>query len=162
MSVDKFGRHERSFAHEVFRGPPGDGFQLTQDGNYDLKRKRLCNLADPLSNEEAVNLKIIRTLTLNCESADGMFDAKNKRIQNIAKASEDNDAVNREFVLGEINKLKNNLNEKIDKISSRLFSIFPSKKDANELSHRDEKYVYIGENDTEGTLPLLTFNELNQ
>lgn len=162
MSVDKFGRHERSFDHEVFRGPPGEGFQLTQDGNYDLKRKRLCNLADPVSNEEAANLKTIRTLTLNCQTADGVFDAKNKRIQNIANASADNDAVSREFVMREINKLKKNLNEKIDKISSKLFSISHSKKDANEVSPRDERYVYTGVKDTDVTLPLLTFNELSR
>ena len=116
MSVDKFGRHESSFIHQVLRGPPGEGFQLTEDGNFDLKRKRVCNLADPINDEEAVNLKTIRTLTLNCDTNDVMFDGKNKRIKNIASAIGDADAVSRQYLLTEINKVKKELNDKIDKI----------------------------------------------
>lgn len=143
MSVDKFGRHESSFVHEVLRGPPGEGFQLTEDGNFDFKRKRVCNLADPINDEEAVNLKTIHTLTLNCDTNDGMFDGKDKRIKNIASAIADTDAVSRQYLLTEINKLKKEFNDKIDKIWTKLFHIIHSNND---------------ENDTENSLPLLTFH----
>lgn len=162
MNVDKFGRHENSFVHKVLRGPPGEGFQLTHDGNYDLKRKRLCNLADPINNEDATNLKTIRTITLNCETVDGIFDAKNKRIQNIASAIADTDAVNREFVLREINKLKKNINDKLDKLSIKLFTFVHSKNDVNQPPPREENHEYIGMKDTEVTLPLLTSYKLSR
>ena len=35
------------------RGPPGVGFQLTDDGNFDIDGKRLTDLADPVNNKDA-------------------------------------------------------------------------------------------------------------
>ena len=35
------------------RGLPGVGFQLTDDGNYDMDGKRLTDLADPVNNKDA-------------------------------------------------------------------------------------------------------------
>lgn len=159
MSVDKFGRHEGTFASEMLRGPPGEGFQLTQSGNYDLKRKRLCNLADPLITEDAVNLKTLQTLTLHCDTHDGYFDAKGKKIGNIGTANADTDAVNRGFILQEIGKLKNILNDRIDMLSSNIFNIVSINKDTNELSAKDGYYVYTTSSETEESLPHLTSSE---
>ncbi|ORP54763.1 hypothetical protein B7954_17020, partial [Vibrio cholerae] len=133
MSVDKFGRHESTLSHEFLRGPPGEGFFLTQDGHYDLKKKRICNVADPVESEEAANLKTIRLLTLNCESVDRMFDAKNKQIQNVAYAENELDAVNRGFLMKEVNKLKQELNDKINMILKNKGSnvIYPNTEDNN-------------------------------
>ena len=35
------------------RGPPGVGFQLTDDGNFDIDGKRLTDVADPVNNKDA-------------------------------------------------------------------------------------------------------------
>lgn len=35
------------------QGPPGVGFQLTQDGNYDIQDKRLTNVGSPQSDSDA-------------------------------------------------------------------------------------------------------------
>lgn len=105
MSVDKFGRHEGSVAREVLRGPAGQGFNLTLDGNYDLKSKRIVNVSDPIKDDEAVNLKTLRTFTLNFDG--NVYDAKNSRICNVGLAETDTDAVNRKYVITEIDKLKN-------------------------------------------------------
>ncbi|WP_139801414.1 hypothetical protein, partial [Vibrio cholerae] len=131
--MDKFGRHESTLSHEFLRGPPGEGFFLTQDGHYDLKKKRICNVADPVESEEAANLKTIRLLTLNCESVDRMFDAKNKQIQNVAYAENELDAVNRGFLMKEVNKLKQELNDKINMILKNKGSnvIYPNTEDNN-------------------------------
>ena len=34
------------------RGLPGVGFELTDDGNYDMDGKRLTDLADPVNNKD--------------------------------------------------------------------------------------------------------------
>lgn len=61
MSVDKFGRYKGVVrGGAVVRGPPGEGFKLTQDGNYDLERRRLCNVGDSsLAENDAVTLKVL-------------------------------------------------------------------------------------------------------
>ena len=35
-------------------GPPGIGFKLTSDGNFDLENKKLTNVSDATANDEAV------------------------------------------------------------------------------------------------------------
>lgn len=42
------------------RGPPGSGFDLTIDGNYNINNKKLCNLAEPTAESDAVNLKTMK------------------------------------------------------------------------------------------------------
>lgn len=57
MSVDVFGRNlERSGGS---RGPPGVGFKVTSDGQYDMDNKRLTNVANPIQLNEAVNLETV-------------------------------------------------------------------------------------------------------
>lgn len=58
MSVDVFGRQLNQA--EGVRGPPGVGYKITSDGQYDLESKRLCNLAQPLNLNDAVNLEILQ------------------------------------------------------------------------------------------------------
>lgn len=62
MSVDVFGRTLlNGRIHTVGKkGPPGDGFKRTSDGNYSIEGKRLSNLADPLDNFDAVSLHVLR------------------------------------------------------------------------------------------------------
>lgn len=47
MSVDKFGKHISKKEDKNLRGPPGKGFNLTLDGNYDVQNKLIKNLKDP-------------------------------------------------------------------------------------------------------------------
>ena len=41
------------------RGPPGVGFKLTSDGNYDVDNKKLTNVATPTGNADAATKKYI-------------------------------------------------------------------------------------------------------
>ena len=61
MSVDVFGRKLPSEGGSSSRGPPGIGFKLTEDGQYDLENKKLCNVAAPTQPNDAVNLKTLDT-----------------------------------------------------------------------------------------------------
>ena len=44
-------------------GLPGIGFKLTDDGDFDIDRKRLTNLADSTDDSDAVNLKVLKEHT---------------------------------------------------------------------------------------------------
>lgn len=55
MSVDVFGR-QLIRSKEVLRGPPGIGFSLTTESNFDIQNKRLCNIGTAVDSTDAVNL----------------------------------------------------------------------------------------------------------
>lgn len=54
MSLDIFGRGTTVLPT---RGPAGVGFKYTEDQQYDLQNKRLCNVAKPVNPADAVNLE---------------------------------------------------------------------------------------------------------
>lgn len=57
MSLDVFGRSVDSHANiKGSRGPPGLGFKLTSDNQFDLENKRLCNVGEPVDKHDAVTL----------------------------------------------------------------------------------------------------------
>lgn len=60
MSVDVFGR--KLDKKEGSRGPPGVGYKITEDGQFDADDKRICNLAHPTRPGDAVNLLFITQL----------------------------------------------------------------------------------------------------
>lgn len=94
MNVDKFGRHNSSGRGE--KGPKGDGFHFTEDGNYDLQNKRMCNIGNAESKGDAVNLGIISNLIKSCvkENGDGVIDISEKIITALHDPKTESDAVN--------------------------------------------------------------------
>ena len=60
MSLDVFGR--KLEGSQVSRGPPGIGFNLTEEGHFDLENKRLCNIQDPIQSYDAVNLNALKNI----------------------------------------------------------------------------------------------------
>lgn len=61
MSVDVFGRSLIG-PREVQQGPPGVGFSLTEDGDFDIENHRLCNVASAVKLTDAANLKDLELL----------------------------------------------------------------------------------------------------
>ena len=61
MSVDVFGR-SLIRAGEVQQGPSGVGFSLTEDGDFDIEKHRLCNVASAVHLTDAVNLQDLELL----------------------------------------------------------------------------------------------------
>lgn len=47
---------------EGSRGPPGVGFKVTADGQFNVDDKRLCNITDPKEPKDAVNLDTVQRL----------------------------------------------------------------------------------------------------
>lgn len=52
-TLDKFGRRSAVRKNLIFRGPPGIGFKLTDDNNYDLQSKRLTKVGYPRNASDA-------------------------------------------------------------------------------------------------------------
>lgn len=98
MSVDKFGRFSGDLVNEskIKRGPPGVGFKLTEDGNFNINNKRLCNVGDPESEDEAVNLKYMKTNVITL--INNSFNADKKSISNLGDPQYLLDAVNKSYV----------------------------------------------------------------
>lgn len=92
MTIDKFGRHQ---SRERLRGPKGEGFKLTEDGDYNIENKRLVNVADPTLETDGVNLKTINSQLSSCMKVnnDDMFDAQNRRVCNVADPFNSNDVL---------------------------------------------------------------------
>lgn len=95
MSVDKFGRHaNRRVGAGVIKGPKGNGFDLTPEGNFDIGGKNLTNVRDPLKETDAVNLKTLHENCVVLSRPDKQdFDARNKRIRSVASPVDDSDAI---------------------------------------------------------------------
>lgn len=100
MSVDKFGRYTSSGKSKVVRGPKGDGFLLTTDGDYDIQHKRLKLVNNPTDELDAVNLKTLRENTIT--SNGGAYDAGNKRITNVSDPKAGSDCVNKSYLTNKI------------------------------------------------------------
>ncbi|XP_057339434.1 uncharacterized protein LOC130676941 [Microplitis mediator] len=66
MGIDIFGRVSSQSNQTQFKGcssgvgPPGKGFKLTNDGQFDLDQKRLCNVAEPKNESDAVTYNAMK------------------------------------------------------------------------------------------------------
>ena len=87
-------------------GLPGIGFNLTDDGNFDLDGKRLTDVADPVDNGDTVTKGYVDTknsqqaektdviLRDGSQSMNANLNMDNKKITNLANATDNDDAVN--------------------------------------------------------------------
>lgn len=97
MSIDKFGHYSGDFVgSNVQRGPPGEGFKLTDDGNFNISNKRLCNVGDPELDDDVVNVKYMRKNSITLR--DDRYDVEMKKVINLADPEEPGDAVNKLYL----------------------------------------------------------------
>lgn len=69
------------------RGPPGVGYKLTADDQFDVENKRLRNVATPRDSGDAVNLDTLRKLLFSeVRSVYNVTDALRSEIENIKLA----------------------------------------------------------------------------
>ena len=78
------------------RGPPGIGFKLTDDGNYDIENKRLKNVAAPINLDDAINLGTAETNFLKLDGTTHMTADLDLRGNKIINPSEIN--MNRKLI----------------------------------------------------------------
>lgn len=68
MPIDKFGRSKITISGDkinLLRGPRGEGFNLTTDGNFDVGNKKISNVGNPTGPTDVVNLGFFRDALLN-------------------------------------------------------------------------------------------------
>lgn len=99
MPVDKFGRLKKEKGSAPVKGPPGVGFKVSENGDYDIDNKRLIHVAEPIEDGDAANKKFIddrlnRYKCLKTERDSNVYDADGGRIANLGKPSDESDAVN--------------------------------------------------------------------
>lgn len=101
MSVDKFGRHSSRRLRAALKGPKGDGFELTAEGDFDIKTKRLRHVKEPKDGSDAVNLEYLRE---NCvqyglsNELKPFIDARQNYIRNVKEPAEKDDVATRAYV----------------------------------------------------------------
>ena len=74
---------------EIIKGLPGVGLKLTADGDYDIDNKKLRNVYEPQTNNDAstknyVDVEVSKTLKKDgSDKMDGSLNMDNNRIENI-------------------------------------------------------------------------------
>ena len=107
-----FGRSlgsNSSNSSSISRGPPGIGFKLTADGQFDLERKRLCNVATATHLNDAINLETLQFALQSIEKK--IIIRVGTEINKFEKLVEDHrDEIDKELlhIEADINHLKNN------------------------------------------------------
>ena len=107
-TVDKFGRHSiskilssRNGRQQQQQGPRGLGFELTENGDFNIAQRRLTDVQSPVDLNDACTKKYVdeinkNNLQLNNDIA--CFDAKRRRIVNIKNPENDYDVCNINFI----------------------------------------------------------------
>lgn len=110
MSVDKFGRYASGFESNASgRGPPGEGFALTDRGDYDMMYKRLCNVGQPKEANDAVTIDSLKDYA-PVSTTEGKWTMKRYRVSECGDPIEVLDAVNFRTLLVALRNLGDLLN----------------------------------------------------
>lgn len=95
MSIDKFGRYNP--CPRSIRSPVCRGIDFTDNGDVDIQYKRLCNVADAIYEEDAVNLNTLKQNCL-CPIDNIHYDAISRKIINLATPTLSADAATKSYV----------------------------------------------------------------
>ncbi|GFT84270.1 hypothetical protein TNCV_1150621 [Trichonephila clavipes] len=91
--------------------PPGNGFESTEDGEYDMKNKILRNTKDPIESSDASTKRYVDKLKRkNIQPNGDVFNAQGKRIDNVEDPQEDMNAVNNRYLKQNLLPLSETIN----------------------------------------------------
>lgn len=90
---------------EGLPGPPGNGFKLTEDGDYDMERRRLKNMNDPIDATDScskgyvdqLRSAVVHLSEVSLVYRQGAYDGKGKIIGNVSDPKGDMNAVNKRY-----------------------------------------------------------------
>jgi len=100
------------------KGDPGIGFNLTDDGNFDLDLKRLTDVAEPKDNSDVATKSYVDTVTKEGLLLDGSQAMKadlkmgDKKITNLGTPTDGNDGATKGYVDDQIHLQANKLFDK--------------------------------------------------
>lgn len=111
MSIDVFGRQLIRTA--ITRGPPGRGFKLTSDGQFDIENKRLSNVSDAFDLQDAVNVKFLqKVIEAELEKIFKIIEAQKQEIGEIHN--------NNNLFYSVLEQKFNNINRDITALQNKL------------------------------------------
>lgn len=101
-----FGIRSRYKKIKSEKGPPGIGFKLTTDGDYDINNKKLTNIQDPTDFRDAVNVEYLKgRMNKFLRYLENIFHSKNldvnmngKAIKNLSMPLDDDDALPKRYL----------------------------------------------------------------
>ena len=103
-TVDKFGHYRGLYGRP---GPPGIGFILNAQGNYDMQNKTLTNVGDPAQDHDAVTKQFLygrMNLFLEYAPRKNAYDCLNRRVGDLRAPETGQDAVNLEYLQKKLNE----------------------------------------------------------
>ena len=84
MSVDVFGR-TLIRAKEVHQDPAGIGFVLTKEGDFNIEKRRLCNVAPAVEAFDAITLENLKVIEENLKNLEKNFKIAEENIRKLAE-----------------------------------------------------------------------------
>ena len=99
-------------------GLPGIGFNLTDDGNFDIESKRLTDLAEPVDNSDAATKNYVLTVNKDVLLLDGSQAIKadlkmgDKKITDLGTPTDGNESATKGYVDDQIHLQTNKLFDK--------------------------------------------------
>lgn len=114
MSVDKFGRHTND--GKCLRGPRGEGFDLTVNGDFNINNKKLCNVGNATDLNDCVNLK---TLQNSIESCHRSFNEVLKPINTVVDQLKEN-SINPEILQNSIASCRESIKETVKSTNTAI------------------------------------------
>lgn len=122
-SIDIFGRSSKGRAGK--QGERGIGFNLTPEGNFDLRKKRVCNAANPVDEQDVATKSFVHHSLNHRTSIDNKnntFSIKKKRLIDVNDPVNPSDAVTKSFLQNKALLLEAN-NEVFDARNKRLGNV---------------------------------------
>lgn len=120
-TFDKFGHYR---GHQAKVGPPGRGFVLDENGNYNMEEKVLTNLEDPEDEQDAVTKSYLKRkldVCIQYDTSKGGFNCRRAKLFDIKGPEKEHDAVTLSFLR---DKTINNLGDGVfDGKKARLRNI---------------------------------------
>lgn len=95
-SVDKFGHHISN--RKIQTGPPGVGFKIDQNGNFDIDQRKLTNVKEPTENMDVVTIKYLQDNNYMFIPSDKYLSLQNKRVVKMEDPIDETDAVNKRYL----------------------------------------------------------------
>lgn len=143
-TIDKFGRRRGGDGRTVIRGPPGVGFKLTPDKQFDIQYKRLKNIGDPIDQTDGVTRMYVDELMQ--ERFDAYSKFIHKKITDLVDTVRQN--INKEVET--VKREQDTLVTRVAKVEQSVEESFPNKIAAVVVESHPNKIAAVSNTSTKG------------